>query len=189
MSNLPIINKGHVNIDNEKFNLFYPTSSIVYKNYIVTLKAIAIIKKIRPDIYKKLIFNITLSSDDKTISKFIVDNKIEGKVNLLSNIEYTDVLSYYKKSDLLVFTSFIETLGLPLIEGASFGIPILVSDLDYSRELLSEYEGATYIKYDSPNEWANSIIQVFEEKKRYMPLKIRQVESSWRTFIKLIQTK
>ena len=56
-----------------------------------------------------------------------------------------------------MFPSYIETFGLPLIEAAQFGIPIIVSNLDYAHEALKGYNGARYVEYSDAQKWSNEI--------------------------------
>ena len=37
----------------------------------------------------------------------------------------------YKAADGLLFPSTIETIGLPLLEAATFGLPVLANELEY----------------------------------------------------------
>ena len=53
----------------------------------------------------------------------------------------------------------METLGLPLVEAASYGLKIFVSDLPYAREVLKGYNGAFFAKYNSIEEWSELILR------------------------------
>ncbi|MEZ0314467.1 MAG: glycosyltransferase [Myxococcota bacterium] len=44
----------------------------------------------------------------------------------------------YEASDLLVFPSLVETVGLPLLEAMSLGVPILAADRPYAREICGD---------------------------------------------------
>lgn len=43
----------------------------------------------------------------------------------------------YAKSKALIFPSLTESFGMPLIEGAAYGLPILAGELDYVREFVT----------------------------------------------------
>ena len=79
---------------------------------------------------------------DKLIKKYSLENIIQ----LVGKISYEKVLEYYKNSDLLIFPSYIETLGLPLIEAKKFNLNILAVDLPYSREAIGSYKNVKYFK-------------------------------------------
>jgi len=85
----------------------------------------------------------------------------------------------------LVFPSYIETFGLPLIEASNFGLPILVSDLDYAREVIGSYKGVKFLDYKDPKIWAENIIDLYNKRIKYKPYKIKY-ETSWKDFFGLI---
>ncbi|MDE7412473.1 MAG: glycosyltransferase [Muribaculaceae bacterium] len=83
----------------------------------------------------------------------------------------------YRKFDALLFPSYIETFGLPLLEAALTGMPIIASDLPYAREVLAGYEGVKFVKYDDPKAWAHAIDNL-KKGKRYLPIDISK-RPSW----------
>jgi glycosyltransferase involved in cell wall biosynthesis len=74
---------------------------------------------------------------------------------------------------------------LPLIEAAYFGLPILVSDLDYARELLHEYKGATFVQYDNVVKWANAIIELSKTHQKVDSFKVYSINNSMSKFLEL----
>jgi glycosyltransferase involved in cell wall biosynthesis len=46
-----------------------------------------------------------------------------------------DLDQHYRESGALIYPSTLESLGLPLLEGAAVGLPILASELDYVRDV------------------------------------------------------
>jgi glycosyltransferase involved in cell wall biosynthesis len=107
----------------------------------------------------------------------------------MGNIPYGRVLYLYQYATALVFPSFIETFGLPLTEAASFGLPIIVADLPYAREVLKGYEGVTFIPYNDPEAWGKAILKLYSEPSRkYPPLKQEQ-NPSWNAFFDIIKRK
>lgn len=63
----------------------------------------------------------------------------------------------YSSFDGLIFASEAEGFGLPLIEAAHFGLPILARDIPVFREIADEH--ATYFKAGSGTELAPQIDQ------------------------------
>ena len=55
----------------------------------------------------------------------------------------------YEKS-VLLFPSYIETIGLPILEARAVKSPILLSDCLYSKSIAGNYELADFFKYDDP---------------------------------------
>lgn len=168
----PSVNKpqnGKVNLTTDKLNLFYPATGFFYKNHRVLQEAIKVTQK-------SLRLYLTLPKSESM-----------DKIECLGTIPYEEVCRMYNSCDALLFPSYIETFGLPLIEAAMTGMPIVAADLPYSREVLSGYEGAVFVKHDNPKEWANAIDSL-EKSKRYKPLDISQREG-WKELFKSIISK
>lgn len=106
---------------------FYPTSNAFYKNVSTLIEAC---KKLDSD---RLAYNLNI-----TIGGHDTD-----KIKYLGKISKDEVFWYYKES-CLVFPSYIETFGYPLVEAKSAGSMILVSDCEFSHELLDDYENAYF---------------------------------------------
>lgn len=49
-------------------------------------------------------------------------------------------------SSVLVFPSYYETIGLPLLEARSVGAPILAADCLYARDGVGDYERAEFFE-------------------------------------------
>jgi glycosyltransferase involved in cell wall biosynthesis len=104
--------------------IFYPTNQEKYKN---NEKLIESIIKYNKTFTKKIILYITLEGSSNEYVKYI------GK------IPYESIYSLYKSIDAIVFPSLAETLGLPLLEAKMNGIPVIVSDLPYAREICGDF--------------------------------------------------
>lgn len=142
-----------------KIVLIYPATYIGYKNHLVILKALSILKKEHHLSSEHICFQVTF--DDKSLNKF---NKIAEKLDVLEFVDnlgvipYNDLIERYKKASFLVFPSYLETYGLPLVEAATLGKPIISADLPYSRDVLKGYSGVKFISYNSAESWAKEII-------------------------------
>ena len=58
------------------------------------------------------------------------------QIDLRSHLAHDDVLTCLKGARALVFTSWCESLGLPLVEARMLKIPVIAPELDYVREVL-----------------------------------------------------
>ena len=146
------------NLQKGKKYLFYPAMYYKYKNHNVILKALIKIREENAELLKDIKVLFTL---DKSVKLYqdVVDNNLQDNIIFLGRLEYEEVLKYYKSCDVLLFPSYIETLGLPLLEACAFNKYIIVSDCQYSREILNNYDLVEYVEYDNPVQWANSIIK------------------------------
>jgi len=180
-----------IDFNKNEFHLFYPANNAVYKNHELIINALKYIKDNKPEIYKNLILHFTL---DRTLD----NNRNAVLVNLTKNLRvdeqiryegkmpYERVLSFYKSCNLMLFPSYIETFGLPLIEAASFGMPILAAEMDYAREVIGDYEGVKFLDHKDSKLWAENIIDLYNKRIKYSPYNINY-ETSWKDFFKLIE--
>ena len=162
------------NLPGDKINIFYPATSVFYKNHDIVIKAMSHIVDIKVALY------LTVNRDDIHVTSNV-------DVVYMGRIPYSKVLSMYKSCDGLVFPSYIETYGLPLLEAASMGVPIIVSDLPYAKEVLAGYDGVTYVPYNDVIAWEKAIGNL-RKGIRYKPLSI-QNRNSWSKLFNIIQTK
>jgi len=179
-----------INFNNDKFHIFYPANTAIYKNHELIINTLKYIKDIKPEIYKNIIIHFTFNSNLNNNRNIILINLIK-KLHLNDNIKfegkmhYERVLSFYKSCDLMVFPSYIESFPLPLIEAATFGLPVLVCDSDYAKEIIANYEGAKLLGYKDIKLWAKNIIDLYNERIKYKPYSINY-ETSWKDFFKLV---
>ena len=173
-----------------KFHIFYPAHKVIYKNHELIIRALRHIKDQKKKIYDNLMIHFTIDDNlgndrNDTIINLIRDLKVNDHIKLEGKLSYETVLSFYKSCDLMLFPSYIETFGLPLIEAASFGIPILAADMDYSREVMVDYEGVKFLDYKDAKLWAKNIILLYNNRIRYKPYYFNY-ETSRKDFFKLI---
>ncbi len=130
--NIPNIpNKASYSTTN---TFFYPTGNVSYKNNRLLIESAKRMLK------ERVGGSVVLTTDP--LEK--VDN-----INYIGRISIEEVYDYYKES-CLVFPSYIETFGYPLVEAKSVGSIILASDCAFSHELLDDYNNAYF--FDPFNE-------------------------------------
>lgn len=166
-------NISQIELPSNRINIFYPSTSFFYKNHSIIIEAIKQINSIKLSLY------ITVNKNEI--------NSNCNFIHFMGKIPYTDVLSMYTSADVLVFPSYIETFGMPLLEAAAMGMPILVADLPYAREVLRDYEGAVFINYNQPEAWRKELIKI-KKGTRYMPYK-PAFKNSWPDLFKIIEDK
>ena len=191
VKNIVIEKVPKIDFDNNKFHIFYPSNTAKYKNHELIVKALKYIKDNKQEIYNNLIIHFTfdrnLSNNRNTVLiNLIKDLQVDKQIKYEGKIPYDRVLSFYKSCDLIVFSSYIETFGLPLIEAASFGMPILAADMDYAREVIGDYEGVKFIDYKDAKLWAENIIDLYNKGIKYKPYNVKY-KTSWKDIFKLIE--
>lgn len=152
----PPPNSNSERLNSEKKTFFYPATPFFYKNHRIILDALK---------YTDINADFYFTTHDEDIPS--EDNRIKN----LGSLTYAKVCDMYNGCDALLFPSYIETFGLPLLEAAMTGMPIIAADLPYSREVLDGYEGVTYVKYDDPLAWAKAM-QDIKKGMRFNPIDI-----------------
>jgi glycosyltransferase involved in cell wall biosynthesis len=127
------------------------------------------------------------------------DNEVAAMVagEFRDRVEFTGYVSdgklkaYYKHATAILFPSFYEGFGLPILEGMSFGIPVLSSE----RASMKEVGGEALLYFDPGN--TDSIVAAIDEvlAGRWMPdaaryaqrLQIFDWDESARQYISIIQ--
>lgn len=168
------INDSKIKIKDNLF--FYPASNEIYKNH-------------------NCIFHACKILNDKGINNFKVILTINpeeldrnsSNIYAMGNLNINNVYDIYKKS-ILIFPSYIETVGLPLLEGRKVGTIILASDCEFSKEVLYGYKNVCYFDPFNPMELAYLMESFIKEKK---PLVLEREEliiknSGWKMCLKEI---
>lgn len=127
-------NKRYLNTS----EFFYPSSNEVYKNHECIYGAVDILNK--ENQYKYKVY-LTLNGDST--------EKIENCGYINRNKVFENM-----KTKVLIFPSYIETVGLPLLEAKLIGTIILASDTPFSHEILDDYENAYFFNPFDANDLA-----------------------------------
>jgi glycosyltransferase involved in cell wall biosynthesis len=185
---VPKIKLPEINTTNESFlnrnnlNLFYPATPFIYKNHLIIIRAIAMMNK---DAQEKIILYLTC--DERDLQSKINTVKINFRINFMGKIDSERMSYMYQYADALLFPSYIETMGLPIIEAAACGMKVIVSDLPYSREALSGYGGAVFVSYNDVGAWKDQIMKLFQLKgMRSKPLKLER-SGSWNNLFSIVE--
>lgn len=167
-----------------KYNLFYPVRAFFYKRFDVLAEAMALLK--RQDIKVHLTFR---AEELPSLQKRIHELHVENNFVFHGSLPFETVQSMYLASTALVFPSDVETQGLPLVEAATMGLPIIVNDLPYAHDAIRGYEGATYIANNDASLWAKAIGSLCSEANsntHFPPLQL-DTTNSWPLLLKLIR--
>lgn len=176
-----------IKYEDDFIHFIFPATPLIYKNHICLVNSLSELHAIRPDLLKKIRIHFTFEkSKSIQLYRHIQEHGLEENFIFEGVLPYDKLLGMYRVMRALLFPSFIETFGLPLIEAASAGIPVLVSDLPYARDVIGAYEGASFVKYDDILEWTHHIIHLCEKKDVYPSYKHEQQGSNWDFFFRLV---
>lgn len=154
----------------DTIKVFYPASGYFYKNHRVIAEALKYVDSSNLEV----IFT----------TKPLEDCRQDNRINYIGVVPYDKVCAMYRSCDCLVFPSYIETFGLPLLEAAMTGMPIIAADLPYAREVLSGYKGAEFVPFDKPQLWADAIKRV-KKGFRNAPIDISK-RQGWKDLFDII---
>jgi glycosyltransferase involved in cell wall biosynthesis len=96
------------------------------------------------------------------IFKIVEKLKLQDKVIFLGYVEESDLLGISKNASAFMFCSFYEGFGLPLVEAASVGLPIICSDISSFKEILKD--SAIYVDPNDTIDIASGLRKVIEQK-------------------------
>lgn len=137
--------------------LFYPAAFSSYKNHKTLIDALALVKEKRgtaPDLL------LTGFPENFPEALRVKVEKSGLSLSFLGRISGEEMRSVYLRS-VLVFPSYLETVGLPLLEAKALGRPIIAADLEYARESVGDYESVSYFSYSDAAELAERIEGAF----------------------------
>lgn len=187
MTNVNTANVEPVKLDRDYCHLVYPATAFSYKNHKVLCSALKILKSAHHDFFSKLKLHLTISRSDCPEWLLSEIRPIEDSICFEGKQSFEQLLMLYKASDALLFPSTIETLGLPLVEAAAFGLQIYASDMDYAHEVLAGYEGVSFLPPYDALRWSDALADLAGGKYRSFKPFEHQTDSSWNEFFKLIK--
>jgi len=127
---------------------FYPSSGVVFKNHKVIVDACLMLNE-EGIIDYRVIFTLKGDENEHIANLYNTVKKQGLPIKFIGNLTREEVFDFYSRS-VLIFPSYIETVGLPLLEAKMHKTPIIASDCVFSHEILSEYTKATFFNpFDS----------------------------------------
>ncbi len=132
----------------DKNVFFYPTADNIYKNNECIIEACRILEKEGITDFKVI---LTVSDGEL---KNLPDN-----IECRGRLSRADLLDQYNRTTLL-FPSYVETVGLPMVEARRMNSIVLASDCPFSTEVLENYENAYFFDPFKPDELAKLMKKV-----------------------------
>ena len=140
---------------------FYPASGVVFKNHKVIVYACLMLKEEGKNDYK-VIFTLKGNENEHIASLYNIVEKNELPIKFIGSLTREEVFGFYAKST-LIFPSYIETVGLPLLEAKMHNTPILASDSDYAHEIIDGYEKVEFFNPFDVSSLRNIILAKVKE--------------------------
>ncbi|KAB7639891.1 glycosyltransferase [Bacillus sp. B3-WWTP-C-10-D-3] len=148
---------------------FYPASGVEFKNHRIIVEACRKLKlKIKALDFK--VYFTLIGNENKHIFELYNEVKMEGlPIEFIGDLSREQVFNYYTKS-ILLFPSYIETFGLPMLEAKLHKGVILASNCPFSHEILDGYENAYFFDPFNVRELSKLMEDVLEGKLFYKHL-------------------
>lgn len=148
----------HPDIENPIF--FYPANASAYKNHGTFLKACKILQKKGYRNYR-VVWTIT-GKENETVCSLKKEAKEKELPVLFSGPMPRKALFELYASSVLVFPSYIETIGLPLLEARHANAWIVAADCLYARDCVGDYEKAEFFPPLDSGKLADILIRYLE---------------------------
>lgn len=126
---------------------FYPASLISYKNHSLIIEAAKLLFD-RGITDFKIIFTLE-NNEEVDLNKEVV--RLGLPILFLGSLSRDKIFELYSKST-LIFPSYVETYGLPLLEAKAVGSMILASKEPFCYEILEKYTNVNYFDYTDSEE-------------------------------------
>ncbi|WP_427113986.1 glycosyltransferase [Megasphaera sueciensis] len=155
--------KYFVEFNLKRKTFFYPAGVQSYKNHMIILEACKMLQMKGVDnSFYEVLFTIegNENSYTKKIYQYAVRNKLP--IRFLGPIKREKVFDLYSKS-ILLFPSYIETFGLPLLEAKLSRCLIVASDTVFSKEILSNYGNVFFCDPFDKISWFQRIYQLIKQ--------------------------
>lgn len=118
----------------KRFDFIYVATGEPHKNHRNLIEAWKLLAK--EGLYPSLCLTLDYQKDRRLLSW--VELQVRTDRLRIENVglrSREDLDQHYRESGALIYPSTLESLGLPLLEGAAAGLPILAAELDYVRDV------------------------------------------------------
>ena len=143
---------------------FYPARAEIYKNHQVIIDACCVLKSKGINDYQVI---LTIEKDMSSYANRIIEQTKDLPIQCIGTVSYEKIWDYYSQS-VLLFPSYLETCGLPLLEAKAACARIIASDMPFSHEALDDYPNVEFFPYDNPKVLADRMEQALVSPK-YTP--------------------
>ncbi len=144
---------------------FCPTSDCIYKNNDLVKEACEILNE----------RGIT----DFQVIMTLPQGRVRHKnIRCVGYLERNELMEEYAKSTLL-FPSYIETVGLPLLEAGGFGVPIIAADCPHATDVLTGYPKAMFFDPFSALQLADRMQEMILRQDAVVLAEPIECQSGW----------
>ena len=126
-----------IDTEKEADSFIYVASDEPHKNHNNLVEAWRILAKegVKPILY------LTIDNETKLYNN--IQDLVEQyglKIRIKTKLTRDELLAYYQKVEALIYPSYFECFGIPIVEAQNFDLPIIAAELDYVRDLVDPVE-------------------------------------------------
>jgi glycosyltransferase involved in cell wall biosynthesis len=155
-------NRQEIKIDVEKNAILYVGAINKYKGVEYLLKSLPIVKTRIP---KVKLFIVGTGKNEKPLRLLCKELNIEKNVFFMGKVTDNELISFYKKTEILVVPSvWQEMFGLVGIEALSYGKPVVGSNIGGIPEWLENGKNGFLVEPRNHIEMAEKILVLLENK-------------------------
>lgn len=164
---------------------FYPASNSVYKNHKIILEACRQLKNLT-NIDYEIIFTLNGNEDQHTIDLYRQTQEEQLPIRFEGSKTREEVFELYTKS-ILLFPSYIETFGMPMLEARMHKGIIIAADTSFAKEILEGYENAKFFEAFNSKELSLLMYQYLQKQEKYNTvLEVQDKGSNTRQLIDIL---
>lgn len=179
-SGIPILNinstdkirKNILNLNNTDYILILGRKEL-RKNIITIIEAFDLVKLSQPDL--KLVLAGSEGYGYQDIARAINKSEYKKDIINLNRVNNTEKLTLYQQARAVLYPSFYEGFGFPILEALQQGTTVIASDIPSSREVGDSM--VEYVDTDNIRAWAKAIIVTLQKNLSSSEIKARQQHS------------
>lgn len=134
----------------------YPTLPRVFKNIELVADALRLLEA-EPRWHGEV--SVTIDGSESAYARRLAD-RCQGlrSLRLIGRQGHEAMNQRYAECDALLFTSLLETWGLPLTEARDRGLPIVTMDLPYAHETVGRCQAVRFVPPHDPHALARTLL-------------------------------
>tara|TARA_B100000949_G_scaffold235250_1_gene257307 strand:- start:4368 stop:4814 length:447 start_codon:yes stop_codon:yes gene_type:complete len=129
----------------------------------------ALLKKDHPTLEIHTYFTLN-HHESMHIQSLVKQLHLTRYVHFVGTLNALEMAAYYRGCTGLLFPSYIESFGLPLLEAAQLAKPMVVLNEPYAWEVIGDYAGAIFAD-NHIDKWKQAILKLITSDYHLQPYK------------------
>lgn len=134
---------------------------VLRKGFGDIIKALQLVKMVRNDFHLDI---IGYGANEDEVRALLRQYNLEENITMHGRVEYDRLADFYLASDVYIFYGGREGSSLAMIEGLSWGMPIVASDDPGNRTYVEPGKNGYLVPWQNPEKLSRAIITLLENK-------------------------